>query len=227
MNGQRVSRSCPANRPEGTLARMRVGATLLIALASVLFGCKSGGPFCDAQALSRALGDAAPGDVVQIGACTVPGPITVPAGVTLEGTDPDASRVAAPADGDGVVLTAGDSAATLAHVTVQASGIIGVHSTGPGAVSLEDVHVLGSTGVGVFLDGTSNATLTQVHLVGPITTDPSSEPAWLRVAPTTGALPACTGTDTYCAPDDTRLIACPGGCAPLTQVCNPAATGSP
>ncbi len=136
---------------------------------------------CDAQAVQGALDQASPGATVTIGACTVQGPLFVPAGVTLQGLAAAVSRIDAPAGDVGVVLRAGSQPARLKRVTVRSQGLAAVRATdvdaadAAGSVELRHVRVRASAGLGVLLDGIGGATLRAVRLVGPV--DPSQPAA--------------------------------------------------
>ncbi len=155
------------------------GVALWLALPGRLEAQAAG--LCDAQAVQAALDQAAPGDTVLIGACTVTGPITVPAGVTLRGLAPGLSRIDAPAGQVGVYLQAGPQPAALGHLTVRSEGLAAVWADAAGAadatggVEFDHVHVRATVGLGVVVDGIGTAGLRHVDLRGPV--DPAQPEA--------------------------------------------------
>ncbi len=136
---------------------------------------------CDSQALQAALDQAAPGSAVTVGACTVQGPIVVPAGVTLRGLAPAVSRVEAPAGAVGVVLQAGVQPAALRRISVLSNGLAAVRAADSdavdpsGSVELRHVRIRANTGIGIVLDGIGSASLRHVRLIGPV--DPAQPTA--------------------------------------------------
>ena len=156
-----------------------LGVALWLALPGRLEAQAAG--LCDAQAVQAALDQASPGDTVLIGACTVAGPLTVPAGVELRGLAPGLSRIEAGSGQVGVYLQAGSQPAELEHVTVRSQGRAAVWADAAGAadasggVEIEHVRIRSTVGLGVVLDGIGWAELRHVDLRGPV--DPSQPEA--------------------------------------------------
>ena len=144
-----------------------LGALLLTSLVA----CTGDAGSCpDAASLQAQLDAASPGDTVSLGACAVAGPLTIPAGVRLEGAGRDASTITGAAGMRAVTLVPGDgaSATALAGLTVQSDGCAAIVAMGAGAVSIEDVRVRASRGVGVAIEGATAATVSSVAIEGPI-----------------------------------------------------------
>jgi hypothetical protein len=149
------------------LGRVLFGLGVLAPWAS---GC--GESPCDgAAALQRALDAAVPGETVSIGACTIEGPITVPAGVRLEGAGRLGTVLRAGAGERAVTLVPSSDAmapTSLADLAVESDGCAAVLSRGAGGVALERVDVRASVGVGVAVEGASAVTMADVTATGPI-----------------------------------------------------------
>jgi hypothetical protein len=145
---------------------------LTVALLTTLAGACQGGSNCDRQSLVDELSAAQPGERVDMGACRVMGPLTVPSGVRLVGSGREASAIVAPEGESGVILQAGDPPSRLQGVTVEASGCVGVLATGEGgAAELRRTQVRAARGVGVGAEGLQSFSMRDVQLVGPITED--------------------------------------------------------
>lgn len=120
-----------------------------VCLCFIATGCATD-PCDDLQA---ALDGAAAGEAVELGACTVSGSFTIPAGVELAG------------EGGAVVRgsIAMGEASTLRGVRVESS-TVGIEA---GAASIEGVTVVAERGIGVRVRGTS--ALLGVEIAGPVT----------------------------------------------------------
>lgn len=139
--------------------RRRILAPLGIALL-IATSCADdeGGatPACDAAILRERLSAAAgtPGAVVEVGACTVAGPIEVPAGVTLRGSGRASTILVSAGDAPVVALASGRDETVVEHLTLQVTGFAGIlGAAGEGSVRVSDVRVEVSSGVGVGLAG--------------------------------------------------------------------------
>lgn len=218
---------------------MRLGTccSWIVSSAALLAaGCTSDSApdteYCDPAELTAALAGASAGSTVRVGACTVMGTFTVPAGVTLEGRDATQS-VLEGADSHGAVVRlqpgAAGSQAVLSKIRVESRSLVGVHANGAGAVGLRDVQVRATEGVGLaFVDSTS-VLLERVAAVGPVPSEGGNRPevVWNRVSAVAPERvePAdpdrCTGTipPDECAIDDRQEIACPG-CGMVRQFCD-------
>lgn len=143
---------------------MRLVLMLAISVAS-LSGC--GGPaVCTASGLAAALEGAAPGDVVELEACTVEGAFVVPDGVTLEGVP--GSVLASVEGGQPVLRTTTATEVTLRGLAIEVRhGGVGVRVDGTGMAHLESLTLEVSRGIGVGLDACS-ASLDGVSLDGPV-----------------------------------------------------------
>jgi hypothetical protein len=126
---------------------------------------------CDSDVLA-ALASASSGDTVTIEDCSVTGPLTVGAGVTLQGSG--AAVVIAPANGVAVELVPGTQAARLVTVNVRSGGRAGIVVRGAGAASIEQVNVLATLGIGIGAEDTTALSLTDVTITGPVTSDNAS-----------------------------------------------------
>lgn len=177
-----------------------------IALAASFVACSGdddGAPLaraiCERTALLSALEGARAGQTVSLGACTIDGPIEVPAGVRLEGEGVDLSVIRNTSASPGVLLRAGEATTALVDLSVeQASAAYGVRAEGAtGGVLLERVRVVASLGAGVGIVSAARARLAAVEIVGPLETiDPSSlpvEPTWAETA-TFGLVLDASGT---------------------------------
>jgi hypothetical protein len=126
---------------------------------------------CNAADLTAALVNAEPGDVVRVGACTMAGSFTVPAGVTLRGKDRDASIVEASGNRPAVRLLPGDPPARLTDLRIRSSGHAGVLLVdGAGSVAVERIVVEAARGMALAGEDLTSVVLSEVFLVGPVTT---------------------------------------------------------
>ncbi len=164
-------------------------ATIALA-ALVAAGCNAG-PYCDGEAADDALMAAAPGDVVELGACEVMGPLRVPPGVELAGQT--GTVVVAPRDSGGVVLLGGPSASVVRDLEVRVEGRIGVLFRGGGAGRMERVRVDARRGIGMGAEGMASLELIDVELIGPVDEVNASDARWLRVLPAPIDPASCPG----------------------------------
>ncbi len=137
-----------------------------------LVGCGgAGGPNCADGALTTALAGATSGQTVELGACTVHGTFTVPAGVTLHGQGASASRI--DSSGIGLVLGAG---ATVSGLRVDHAAGHGIVAVSVAAVTVRDVEVhstFGRAALG-FAD-VGMVTLANVTATGPVVDETAAQ----------------------------------------------------
>lgn len=128
------------------------------------------GPLCSGDDLQSALDAAGAGDVVEVGACSVPVALRVPAGVTLSGTTPMSALTAVEPTRPIVRLETSASAppTVLRGLGLEIGADVGVRVTGDGSARVEDVSATAERGLAVFATGASVA-LSRVELVGPVT----------------------------------------------------------
>jgi len=127
---------------------------------------------CGAGQLAASLAKAAPNSTVRIGRCTVTGPFSVPAGVTLQGSGSSRTTIVAPAGTAGVLLNASASGnyTTLKDVRVNANGAYGVRITGSGNARVKNSTVTVTLGAGIAAENVSGEVeIDQVTVTGPVT----------------------------------------------------------
>ena len=146
--------------------RSLVAVTLLA--AGGFAGTARADAICDAGALAAALAAASPGDVVEVGTCTVTGSFTVPAGVTLRGSGALNTTIDTPSSGDGVVLATGGGTTALERVRVRSAGGIAIRVTGSGAAAVRDGAVVVTRGVGLVAVGTGSIAIEHVGFGGSV-----------------------------------------------------------
>ena len=199
------------------VSRARMAGVLLVVLctSAQLSGCGDDG-LCDPAAVTTALEGAVAGQIVTLGACTIAGPLRVPAGVRLVGQG-TATVITAPGDDAAVVLTPGATAAAIADLQIDATGAVGVIAKGAGNVLLERLTVRGVRGVGIGIED-ATARLVDITLRGPIV-DPM-DAKWIRVLPRPAAAGTCPAGETCdCVPgavDGTRSCNASGRWAEVT-----------
>lgn len=119
----------------------------------------------DTAELQAMLDRAVAGEIVLLGACTVSGPLVVPAGVELRGRGED--TVLDGASGQAVRLEPGTTSTALSNLVVRSRGCAAVVAQGLGQARIEDVRIVAERGVGVALE--TQAELTNVALEGALT----------------------------------------------------------
>jgi hypothetical protein len=191
---------------------------LCSALLSALLGAcgEDDAALCDADAVSAALAAASPDTVVTLGACTIAGPLRVPAGVRLVGQG--ASTIVTAAEGGAaIVLTPGERTTQLRDLHVEAGGSVGIVAKGAGDVALERITLRGLRGVGIGVED-ANVRITDVTLTGPVV-DPM-DAKWINVLPAPAAVGVCpSGRTCTCTPgatDGTRSCNAAGAWAEVT-----------
>lgn len=124
---------------------------------------------CDAAALTAALEAATAGEVVTIGACTIDGTFTVPAGVELRGAGAASSTLRTDV-GTAVDLEAGTGTTRLAALTVTSEGDAAVlaRGTGTGAIELVGIEVRVERGIGIGVEAVSSLVADGAVLTGPV-----------------------------------------------------------
>ena len=122
-------------------AAQRALRGVLLGCAVACMACTTGEETCDPQELQSRLDAAGPGETVRLGACEVVGPVEVPAGVRLEGTE--GSVLVAPEGMAAALLRAGspEQPVAIRRVSIRAEGLIGILARGAGPVRLENVDV--------------------------------------------------------------------------------------
>ncbi len=154
---------------------------LLLALACA--ACDGGSGSCDPEALRARLAAAAPGDTVTLeGECTVAGPLEIPAGVTLSGSE--RTVVSAAVNDHALVLLPSPDASTptaaVGLVAASDGGCAAILADGAGAVAIRDVTIRATTGVGLAIQGASSVVIDGVTCEGPVAADDADS----TVAPT-------------------------------------------
>ncbi len=158
-----------AKGDEGATRATRAGLSCLLLLLSNAGGCAEE-PFCDGAGLRSALERAEPGTVIEIGACTINGPIIVPAGVRLVGVGA-ASTIEShveltPAT---VAITPGEFPAVLSRLRIRAS-IAGALEARGADVQLMNVDVeASSNSPGVTVVSSRSLEMQSVSIEGPST----------------------------------------------------------
>jgi hypothetical protein len=158
--------------------KSKLRALLLAMLTAIVPHCTNGDDdglpaatlLCDAADLVAALRDAVPGDVVRVGACTVAGSFTVPAGVALRGADRSTSVIASVDGRPAVRLVPGAEPARLSDIRVRSAAHTGIFLVaGEGGVAVERVAVDATRGIALGGEGVDSVVLTDVALMGPVT----------------------------------------------------------
>lgn len=156
---------------------MRV-LTILIFVLAALTSCTNVDP-CDGDSIMNQLADARPGDVVNIGACTISASVFVPPGVTLQGMGSSLSTI----DALEFLALGAETQADLVTV-VRGLMVVSSHGSvlvqGDGDVVFEDVILEVEAGTGLIANGTGHIDLRQVEVHGPISADNSRDERWLE-----------------------------------------------
>lgn len=152
-----------------------------LAVTSLLAACDS--DVCDRDTLVRQLQEAMPGDVVSIGECRIPGGISVPAGVTLEGVGRTTSAIEAlPGNYEALVVnTRAGLVTTVRRLSVEGRGVA-IEVSGDGEVRIEEARIDVEAGWGVALDGIPEAVLHDVEIQGPIDADNADDAQWVSAS---------------------------------------------
>ncbi len=130
-----------------------------------------GGGICDASALRRALADAHTGDVVRVGNCRVTGSFSVPAGITLAGSGPDATVIVAPAGRPAVVVTPNDTPTVVRCFAAEANGAAGVSFEGAGEARAEHLTIRVDTGIGLGATDLDRLSMHDLEVTGSVRAD--------------------------------------------------------
>jgi hypothetical protein len=136
--------------------------------------------------LRHRLSRAEPGDVVEVGACSALGGLTVPPGVFLEGVGSSTAAVEAlPGKNEVLILETRDALVTgLRNLRILGRGVA-VRTVGDGTARLEDVAIEVETGWGIVAE--SRLELAGVRIVGPVTSENATDPRWvIEESSTTG-----------------------------------------
>ncbi|MEM1417614.1 MAG: hypothetical protein AAGH15_22140 [Myxococcota bacterium] len=205
-------------------------------VGALALGCGSddpGGGICDAAELAATLESAAPGQVVELGSCTIAGSFELPAGVVLQGLGAGRSVL----DVDGIVgmrVEAGTSAAptTLRAFRIQSEkSARAVQATGEGSgeVVVEDVEIAVRGGSGLSANGIQRMQVRRTRLQGalPDDEDAATDSVFTNVGSfVPDPLPSaseCTGprVDTCTPGVPLEDVSCAdGSCGPFEAYCD-------
>ncbi|MGE0789777.1 MAG: right-handed parallel beta-helix repeat-containing protein [Sandaracinaceae bacterium] len=176
-----------------------------IAWLVVVTACDAG-PYCDHDAAESALAAAAPGDVVELGACEVMGPLHVPPGVTLAGGP--STVLVAPAESAAVVALGDDAGGetVVRDLDVRVEGRIGILFRGGGAARVSDVELDVRRGIGLGAAELGDLTMSGVTLRGEITQDNADDSRWVRVIAAPVASAACPSAPCDCEPGEVDAV---------------------
>lgn len=163
--------------------RMSARLICFVGVACFALGCGDPCALGDVQARLDAAGE---GGVVDVGSCTLTGPLRVPAGVTLRGVG---ARLVGSSDASAVVLeTSAGLTTRLEDLTIEAHHV-GVEARGEGEALVSSVTVELETGVGV-LTTAAASTLRDVVVRGTVEETNRDDGRWLSItsatAPTHG-----------------------------------------
>ncbi len=109
------------------------------------------------------------GEVFLLDGCTLAGPITIPAGVTVKGQGIGLSRITTKAGTFALKLMPGSQPTRLEGLSVVSSGTAAIAGKGAGKVALADVEITLTRGVGVAFEALSELSLSNVSVTGPVT----------------------------------------------------------
>jgi hypothetical protein len=139
----------------------------------VLLAAGCDGAVCSPDALARALDGAAPGDVVEVGACEIAGAFVLPAGVTLRGSSQTSALASVE---EGAVVDVGGDGARIESLSLRTDhGYYAIRAAGVEDVELSGVDVIVTRGLGMVLrDGTFS--LDAVSIDGPVDASMMSPP---------------------------------------------------
>jgi len=146
----------------------------------LLLGACSAGPHCDRGSAEAALAAAAPGEAGGLGAGEVQGPLHVPPGVTLAGTD--GTVVVAPVESGAIIALGGPSPTTVRDLDVRVDGRIGILARGGGGVTVANVSIDARRGIALGASELDDLRLEAVTMSGAVRADDADDPRWVRVA---------------------------------------------
>lgn len=134
----------------------------------------------ECSSLRERLAEAQPGDVVRVGACTLPGDLLVPAGVTLEGIDSATSAIdALPGNLVAITLdTQPDLVTVVRGLRVLGHGVA-IEVQGSGSALVEDVDIDVESGRGVVVEGAASAEFRRLSILGPISPENAGDEEWV------------------------------------------------
>ncbi len=136
-------------------------------LAFVLFWATAScgdSAICDPAELTSALAGTVPGDIVEIGNCTIAGSFTVPAGVTLRGTSRTDSKLISLDRNPVLELQPGTPGPRVESLSIESAARFGIRSDGLGTLVLHDLEVRATSGAAIAIKGADLVELSAVHL---------------------------------------------------------------
>jgi hypothetical protein len=129
---------------------------------------------CRPSAIADALRDAGPGDVVRFGGCELVGAsFTVPPGVVLAGSGPEATTVEidTPIEVEGVA----EGCSGVRDLRIVSNADFAIRTVGPGEVCIDSVEIESTRGVGISAEGTTRLSVRDSTITGPVTADTADE----------------------------------------------------
>lgn len=146
---------------------------VLMIASLVLSACSDdGAKVCtDASCLTSALAGAKPGETVQVGAGTIEGNFTVPAGVTLTGEGSQTTILKSGGTGPVLEVTTGASTTTILELSVEGGSTGGIYVSGDGALVLRDLVISATGGFCVKVVEIGSLTAENLELSGNVTQD--------------------------------------------------------
>jgi hypothetical protein len=168
------------------------------------------------------------GDVLGLEGCTVVGPVTVPPGVTVEGSrnapvvfqGPEGARATVELGGAG-----GGRNAVLRDAVVTGRARFAVLAREAEAIRLERVRIEHDWGIGLLIDGVTTVELDTVTLrgSGPDGATVAADQLFVDVVPVavTGPLDDCSSVGEACTHGTSREASCEdGSCGPYVVTCD-------
>jgi hypothetical protein len=145
---------------------------LMVAALGLASCSEDGDKTCtDADCLTSALADAEAGSIVEVGAGTIEGNFTVPAGVTLAGAGSGSTVLKAAGAGPVLEVTTGSSATAVRDLSVEGGSTGGIYASGDGALTLKDLVISVTGGFCVKVREIGSLTAENLELSGNVTQD--------------------------------------------------------
>ncbi|MFO0757863.1 MAG: hypothetical protein U0359_15310 [Byssovorax sp.] len=154
-------------------------------------------PCTNQQAIRSKIEGASKGDIIKLDACTLEGPLDVPAGVTIVGLGQGQSWIEAKAGTFGLHVLPGEGKTHLSGLSLTSSGNAAIVAKGAVDLAIDDVEVVLQRGLGVAIDGATSLSLKNVSVNGGVTPRSAREfPADVqpKEAPTHGIVVLNTAT---------------------------------